>query len=185
MEDEKIIALFEMRSERALTELDTKYGKVCRNVSHNILHCDEDVEECVNDAYLGVWNAIPPEHPNPLVTFVCRIVRNISLSRYAHRKAQKRCSAHDLCLHELDECVPAPDTVEASLDATELTRYIDEFLDTLGSTDRIAFVRRYWFFDDYPALAHRLGMTQGAVRVRLTRVRKRLKAFLEQRGVVI
>lgn len=160
MEDEKIIALFEMRSERALTELDTKYGKVCRNVSHNILHCDEDVEECVNDAYLGVWNAIPPEHPNPLVTFVCRIVRNISLSRYAHRKAQKRCSVHDLCLHELDECVPAPDTVEARLDATELTRYIDEFLDTLG-------------------------MTQGAVRVRLTRVRKRLKAFLEQRGVVI
>lgn len=185
MEDEKIIALFEMRSERALTELDTKYGRVCRNVSHNILHCDEDVEECVNDAYLGVWNAIPPEHPNPLVTFVCRIVRNISLSRYAHRKTQKRCSVHDLCLHELDECVPAPDTVEASLDATELTQYIDEFLDTLGSTDRIAFVRRYWFFDDYPALAHRLGMTQGAVRVRLTRVRKRLKEFLEQRGVVI
>lgn len=58
MEDEKIIALFEMRSERALTELDTKYGRVCRNVSHNILHCDEDVEECVNDAYLGVWNVV-------------------------------------------------------------------------------------------------------------------------------
>ena len=30
MEDEKIITLFEQRSERALTELDTKYGKVCR-----------------------------------------------------------------------------------------------------------------------------------------------------------
>ena len=81
MEDEKIINLFEQRSERALAELDTKYGKVCRSVSHNILHCNEDVEECVNDAYLGVWNAIPPEKPNPLVTFVCRIVRNISLSR--------------------------------------------------------------------------------------------------------
>lgn len=185
MEDEEIIALFEERSEQALTELDTKYGKVCRNVSHNILHCDEDVEECVNDAYLGVWNTIPPEHPSPLVTFVCRIVRNVSLSRYAHRKALKRCSVHDLCLHELDACVPAPDTVETRLDAMELARYIDEFLDTLGSTDRIAFVRRYWFFDDYPALAHRLGMTQGAVRVRLTRVRKKLKAFLEQKGVVI
>lgn len=66
MEDEKIITLFEQRSERALTELDTKYGKVCRSVSHNILHCNEDVEECVNDAYLGVWNAIPPEKPKPL-----------------------------------------------------------------------------------------------------------------------
>ena len=40
MEDEKIITLFEQRSERALAELDTKYGKVCRRVSHNILHCN-------------------------------------------------------------------------------------------------------------------------------------------------
>ena len=78
MEDEKIITLFEQRSERALAELDTKYGKVCRSVSHNILHCNEDVEECVNDAYLGVWNAIPPEKPNPLATFVCRIIETAS-----------------------------------------------------------------------------------------------------------
>ena len=76
MEDEKIITLFEQRSEQALAELDTKYGKVCRSVSHNILYCNEDVEECVNDAYLGVWNAIPPERPDCLLGYLCKIVRN-------------------------------------------------------------------------------------------------------------
>lgn len=185
MDDERIIALLNERSEQALTEIDIKYGKLCRAVSYNILHCDEDVEECVNDAYLGVWECVPPEQPNPLVTFLCRIVRNISLSRYNYCRAHKRCNVHDLCLYELDECIPAPDTVQSQLDAKELVHRIDEFLDTLSSTDRIVFVRRYWFFDDYPALSRRLGMTQGAVRVRLTRLRKKLKEFLEEKEVVI
>ena len=60
MEDEKIIELFFKRSENAITELSQKYGQLCMTVSMNILGNNEDAEECVNDSYFGVWNAIPP-----------------------------------------------------------------------------------------------------------------------------
>ncbi len=63
MDDEKIISLFFDRSEQAISEVDLKYGKVCRKISFNILGDHQDADECVNDAYLGVWNAIPPQHP--------------------------------------------------------------------------------------------------------------------------
>lgn len=76
MEDEAIIELFFARSESAIKELDLKYGKVCCKISSNILHSLQDAEECINDAYLGVWNTIPPERPNPLLAFLCKIVRN-------------------------------------------------------------------------------------------------------------
>lgn len=72
MEDEKIIELFFERSEQAIKELDLKYGKVCHSVSYNILHNRQDTEECVNDAYLGTWNAIPPQCPNPLLAPSCQ-----------------------------------------------------------------------------------------------------------------
>ena len=78
MEDNAIIELFFDRSEQAIRELDGKYGKVCHSLSYNILHSSQDAEECVNDAYLGTWNAIPPARPNPLLAFLCRIVRNLS-----------------------------------------------------------------------------------------------------------
>ena len=81
MEDSKIIDLFFARSEFAIKELDSKYGKVCYKIAYNILNEHMDSEECVNDAYLGTWNAIPPQRPNPLLAFVCRIVRNISIDR--------------------------------------------------------------------------------------------------------
>ena len=62
--DEKIIELFFERSEQAICELDSKYGKLCHTLSYNIVNDRQDAEECVNDAYLGAWNAIP--RPNPI-----------------------------------------------------------------------------------------------------------------------
>lgn len=82
MDDSKIIDLFFERSEIAIIELSNKYGSICMKVSMNVLNNPEDAEECVNDSYLGVWNAIPPHKPNPLLAFVCRIVRNISINLY-------------------------------------------------------------------------------------------------------
>ena len=50
--------------------MDNKYGKVCHSLSYNILNSFQAAEECVNDAYLGAWNAIPSARPNPLVAFL-------------------------------------------------------------------------------------------------------------------
>ena len=65
--DENIIELFFARSEQGIRELDIKYGKDFHNLSYHIVGSRQDAEECVNDAYLGAWNAIPPARPNPLL----------------------------------------------------------------------------------------------------------------------
>ena len=60
MEDEKIISLFFQRSEQAIRELADKYGGACHRLSYRIVNDRQDAEECVSDAYLGVWNTVPP-----------------------------------------------------------------------------------------------------------------------------
>ena len=74
MDDSKIIDLFYARSEQAIMELSTKYGAVCSKVAKNILNNSHDAEECVNDAYLGAWNTIPPQNPNPLLTYILSLI---------------------------------------------------------------------------------------------------------------
>lgn len=120
MEDERIIQLFFNRSEMAIKELHHKYGRICRNLSVNILQSLQDAEECVNDAYLGVWNTVPPTHPNPLLAYVCRIVRNLSIKRYRANTAQKRNSIYDVAISELEGCLATTKTVEEEVDAQEL-----------------------------------------------------------------
>lgn len=75
MEDAQIIELFFARSEDAISELDKKYGKLCHKLADNILASAQDAEECVNDAYLSTWNAIPPQRPESLPAFVGTLVR--------------------------------------------------------------------------------------------------------------
>ena len=67
MEDQQIIRLFFERSEQAITELSRKYGALCFQIADNILDDPQDAEECVNDAWLGAWNSIPPQRPDPLL----------------------------------------------------------------------------------------------------------------------
>jgi DNA-directed RNA polymerase specialized sigma24 family protein len=100
-----------------------KYGSVCRKVARNILNNDLDAEECVNDAFLGAWNTIPPQNPNPLLTYICRIVRNLSIKKYHANTAIKRNSFYDAALDELGECLAAAANVETELAAKELRCY--------------------------------------------------------------
>lgn len=184
MNDEKIVALFFERSEQAIVELDKKYGRACYAVSYNILNDRQDAEECVNDAYLGAWNAIPPARPNPLLPFVCRIVRNISLKRYAQRTAVKRNSSYDVALEELEGCLASSTSIEEEIAQRELAQVIEAFLDTLSKENRVIFLRRYWFSDAYADIAARVGLTEKNVSVRLTRMRKELRKYLVEREVL-
>ena len=185
MEDNAIIELFFDRSEQAIRELDGKYGKVCHSLSYNILHSSQDAEECVNDAYLGAWSAIPPARPNPLLAFLCRIVRNLSLMRYHAGKAAKRGGgSYTVALEELEECLASPRTVEGELEEQELVRLIEDFLETLSPENRVLLMRRYWFSDSYGEIAARTGLSEKNVSVRLTRIRKQLRHYFEERGVV-
>lgn len=182
MMDEEIIELFFNRSEQAIKELDFKYGRLCHKLSHSILNNWQDADECVNDAYLGVWNAVPPAKPDPLQAFVCKIVRNVSLKLFYRKKAAKRNSAYEIAMEELEPYLPAADSVEAKFEEKELSRIIESFLDTLSEENSVIFLRRYWFSDTYSEIAQRMGISEKNVSVRLTRIRKKLKDFLTDLG---
>jgi len=182
--DEAIIELFFQRSEQAITQLDTRYGKYCRRLADGILNNPQDTEECINDSWLGVWNAIPPARPEPLLTFVCRIVRNTSIKRYHSQKAAKRNSSYTLSMEELEPCLVSSGSVENEVETKALTGIIEGFLDSLPAENRIIFMRRYWFADTYARIAQLTGLTEKNISVRLTRIRRQLRQYLLEREVI-
>ena len=185
MEDKEIIELFFERSEQAIRELDTKYGRICHDLSYNIVNSRQDAEECVNDAYLGAWNAIPPARPAPLLSYIAKIVRNLSLKLYWKKEAAKRSGQYTMALEEIEGCIADRETTEDALDARELARIIGEFLDTLTVENRVIFLRRYWFADSYKDIAELTGLTEKNISVRLTRIREKMKQYLMEREVFV
>lgn len=183
LDDSKIIDLFYERSEQAIIELSQKYGSVCTKVANNILNDVRDTEECVNDAYLGAWNTIPPQRPNPLLSYVCRIVRNLAIKKYHANTAAKRNSIYDVALDELENCFPSSTSVEDEFNAKEAALTIDKFLETLDKENRIMFIRRYWHSDSIADLAELFHTSNHNISVRLSRTREKLKKYLIQEGV--
>ena len=185
MTDEEIINLFFERSEQAISELAAKHGNAVGRVALNILKDEEDARECVNDTWLGTWNSIPPNRPDPLRTYVCRIARNLATKRYHANQAKKRNSQYDLALDELEACIPDSNTVEDAVAAKELAEIINRFLDSLPYEDRFIFMRRYWYADPLPDIAKMAGMSYGTAAVRLHRVKAKLKKELLKEGVPV
>lgn len=178
-----ILKLLWARAEEAIAELAKAYGRRLYLTAMNILGSPQDAEECVSDTYLAVWNAVPPRRPDPLAGFVYRTGRNISLNRLRADHARKRNSSYDLSLEELADCLSGPG-LEESLDARELGRAIDRFLDTVSRENRVIFLRRYWFGDAIKDIAQTMGMAENTVQVRLSRLRVKLRNHLIQEGCI-
>lgn len=183
MQDREIVSLFWKRSQEAIIQVEKKYGSCCFSIAYNILGCIEDSQECVSDTWLHAWNAIPPQKPNKLGSFLAKITRNLSLNRLRDLHTQKRGGGEIvLVLEELSECIGSSENVEAQIEAKELGEFIRHFVRALPDRERNIFVHRYFYTDSVADISNRYGMTENNIMVTLSRTRKKLRVLLIKEG---
>ena len=185
MEDEKIIGLYWDRKEEAIQETSSKYGKLCFFIARNILASSEDSEECVNDTYLGVWNAIPEQRPSRFSVFVSRIARNLALKKYEYLHAAKRNPDAICSFEELGDCVSGKEYIENELENKLIEQAIDAFLWQQEEEKRNIFIRRYWYFESIENICKRTGYSQSKIKSLLFHMRKKLREYLESEGIEV
>lgn len=185
MDDKKIIEMYFARNEKAVDETRTKYGSFINHIAFNILRIPEDAEECENDTYLRLWNAIPPDRPEYFKAYIGKIVRNISISLYRKNTAAKRGSGVDVLLSELEDCIPSSESVEAEIDAKYLSSVISEWLRTLSEENRVIFIKRYWYGESVKDIAAQSDFSPAELSSLLFALRKKLKKELTEKGVTV
>ena len=182
MEDLQIINLLVQRSETAISALHQKFGRLCRSVISNILPDSRDVEECMGDTYMRVWNSIPPQRPHRLDSYLARIARNVALDRYDYNMAGMRNSGLTLAYEELEACLP---TGSEETDAVEFRSFINRFLRGLPKESRIMFVRRYWYGESVAEIARSCGCSGEKVKSSLFRTRNKLRVAMEKEEIYL
>ena len=183
MEDTRIVDLYWARSESAITETSKKYGKYCYSIAFSILANAEDADESVNDTYLDAWNAMPPHRPAVLSTFLGKITRRLSIQKWRMKNAEKRGGGEImLALDELADCVPSDNNVEREIEAAELAKDLNAFLQTISASERDIFIGRYWFMLPIIEISTKTGFGESKIKMMLFRTRKKLRAYLKKRG---
>lgn len=184
--ERKIIALYRHRDEDAIRMTAEVLGGYCYTVAYNVLNSREDAEECVNDTYLAVWNAIPPAEPASLKAFVTAITRRLALNRYKEQNRDKRGGGQvPLALEELSEVVSDTEDIPADYARKELLESMTLFLRGCSPRDRGLFLDRYMRLEPTAVLAKRYRVKEAQVLLILSRTRKKLKAHLEKEGYTL
>ncbi len=184
--DEQIIELYWERNEAAIQETETKYGKMLSRLAYNILHDYLDCEECKNDTYIGVWNAIPPTRPTVFPAFITQIMRNIATKRYKEKTSKKRIPTElTVSLDELYESLHVSSTPETEYIAKELGKFISDYLRTLSARQQYVFIGRFYMVETIECLAGKLGVGVATVHRDIEKIKQGLKAHLERNGVYV
>jgi RNA polymerase sigma-70 factor (ECF subfamily) len=181
--DEAIVTLYWNRDETAIEETDFKYKNYLFSVIRNLLTDSMDCEECLNDTYLGTWNAIPPTKPAVLKAFLTTVARRAAIKRY-HKARKKTAIPSELTvsLSELEDFLSDDGEAESDFDAAALGKVISDFLRSLNTRKRYIFMSRYYIADSIEKIARELKVSRSTVNKELAAIRKSLKEKLESEG---
>lgn len=180
MTDEEITALLTNRDQKGLTELKSKYHKLILKICRDCLRSAEDAEECADDTLFAVWGQIPPDRPENLLGYICRIARRKAVDKLRYNTAAIRSS--DL-LTELDECLPSGFSIEEEAEKSELKEALNDWLKSLDERQRKLFTLRYFFMNTAKEAAKACSMSHTAATTALSRLRVSLKKYLTERGI--
>lgn len=186
MDDDKIVELYWERDEKAIEETDFKYKKYLFSIAYNVVYDRLDCEECLNDTYLGAWNAIPPTKPSVLKAFLTTITRRIAIKRYhSNLKQSVIPSEMTVSLSELEDFVAGDGDVDSEFDAERLGRVISDFVRSLSERRQFIFMSRYYVADPIDTIASDLSLSRSMVNKELAAIRSALKEKLESEGYSI
>ncbi|MFQ5757533.1 MAG: RNA polymerase sigma factor [Acidiferrobacterales bacterium] len=153
-------------------------------VARRIVRHEEDARDCVQDAFLQVFRNIDKfEARSSLSSWVHRIVVNTALMKVRSQKRHPQDSLEDLmpqfdedgCRVEIEDRSVSIETLMESKQAREwVRRSIDRLPDNYRNVLIIRDIEGY----DTEEAAALLGLTPGAVKVRLHRARAALKSLL-------
>lgn len=184
--DEEIISLYWNRNESAIDATDIKYGKYLYTIAYNILNDNMDSEECLNDTYLGTWNAIPPQRPTLFQAFLSKIMRNTALGRVRKATSAKRIPSElILSLEELDECIQLEPGEDEKYYVNRLSELFNSYLETLSDRQLFVFICRYYYSDSVARIADMLKLSKNTIFRDLAAIRSSLREYLEREGYSI
>lgn len=177
VEDKQIIELYFARDELAVSATQEKYGGLLSGIALKILGESQAAEECINDAYLSLWRTIPPESPDNLRAYSCKIVRNTAFNQLRYNLAEKRSVHAEISLDELEETLSDGISPQA-FENVDFKIVVNEFLEGLKPEARKVFLKRYFFLDTVPQIAADMGISESKVKSLLFRARARFKSHI-------
>jgi len=169
-DSDKVIELIKSRTDEGMKLLHENYSGLMHYVVSGILENKNDVEECISDICMKVWNSIESysAQKSKFSTWLTVVARNTALNYLRKNTGHEELNEKN-AVHSSPE-----DDVLRREQAEELKRAIS----FLSSDEQHIFYRKYYYLQQTAQIAAELGMTNRSVEGKLYRIRKKLQTKL-------
>jgi len=189
LKDEAIVNLIYEKNEYGLEKLADKYEKLLIYIAKGILgNRMRDIEECVNDTYLKLWNHIDKYDMSKasLKTYLKVIVRNTAINKLRDLSRREDRELPDDISDIVKYYVDNSQNVEGKVFAKEDIKRLNEVIESLNKKDRELVIRKYFYLQSSKDISKAMNMTVTAIDSRLSRLRSRMKQdFQKESGLLI
>lgn len=145
----------------------------------------EDIEECVSDIFSEIF--LTYETDSSFSGDMKGYINTVAVRRAID--AYRRITAHNQKYHSLNDEefkeLPDNESVEESIDRNELRHIIMKKIKELGEPDTSIILLKFYYGRNSKEIGKKLSMSSMAVRKRLERALKKLKAMLSDIGIII
>lgn len=166
---EDFIQLIMAGEERGLEILKADYNGRIKYIVSGILKNQNDIDECINDVYLTVWEKIQLYNPqkSSFATWISVVSRNKAINYL------KKHNNNSVTLNE--DIYSGSQSLEADVENKEQLIRVLNFVGTLSSADINLFYRKFYYLQSSTQIALETGKTERAIEGKLYRLRKKLK----------
>lgn len=170
--------------EAAFEQLVREQTPILLRVAGRLLHSDDEARDAVQDAFIAAFRGLPRfRGESRLGTWIYRIAVNAALARLRARAGADEVSLDEWLPrfsddgHAAEAAEPWP--ADAGPERREVRERVRQAIDRLPETHRTVLVLRDIEELSTDEAAEALGITPGAVKVRLHRARQALRTLLD------
>lgn len=189
MKDQKIIDLIIEENEEGFIKLANKYEKLLFYIAKGILgNRTEDIEECINDTYLKLWNNIEKYDSDraSLKTYLKIIVRNTAINKLRDLGRHENNKISNDITEVAKFYIDNNQSVEKQVFSKESMKTLNTLIKELKAKDQEIIIRKYFYLQSSKHIAKAMKMTVSAVDSRTSRTRKNLqKEFKKEEEFII
>jgi len=183
LKDEAIIDLICKKNELGLLKLAEKYEKLLIHIAKGILGSrSRDIEECVNDTYLKIWNHMKQYDMEKasLKTYLKIILRNTAINKLRDLSRREESELPDDISDIAKYYIDNNQNVEGKVFSKENIKQLSNMISQLKEIDKELVIRKYFYLQSSKDIAKAMNMTVTAVDSKLSRLRVKMKKEFEK-----
>ncbi len=175
--DENLVSELKKHNKDALAYLIKRYGNTLMKVSYSVLEDKETSMECVNDAFLRIWDNIDSfkGENGKFTTWIIVITKRIAIDEF--RKNSKKNSNLPL-----EEAITKSslDNIETQIEDKEFKDKILEEINSMEPINREIFLRRFFLDQAIKDIATSMNLTVSTISNRILRGKKKLGVLFRE-----